>query len=85
MVANSISEKTVQPEERKAYIYLAENYLFKVNSNNSRATSIISSGVFIVTFEHISHLFLMPQLLKQVNVSWVVGFSEMNAPPPLKS
>ena len=31
---------------------------------------IIIIGVFIVNFEHISHLFLM-LLFEQVNVSWV--------------
>ena len=52
-------------------VFLTCIYLFKVNNGNTRAmceicqknikdtrTSITSSGGFIVTFEHISHLFL---------------------------
>ena len=36
--------------------------------------NVISSGVFIVNFEHISHLFLGVYIIdfEQVNVSWVI-------------
>ena len=38
-------------------------YLFKVNSRNTRTRCEICSGVFIVNFEHISHLVLVLLLL----------------------
>ena len=37
--------------------------MFKVNYKNTRTTSLSRSGVFIVNFEHISHLFLAFLLL----------------------
>ena len=64
-----------------------EIHLFKVNNRNTRKRCKIRSkltiktpehrlwrcsGVFIVSFEHISHLFLVFLLLiEQVNVRWV--------------
>ena len=44
------------------------------NNKNTRTTSWRRSGVFIVTFEHISHLFL-EFVFEQVNVSWVTPSS----------
>ena len=46
----------------------ANIYLFKVNNRNTRRRS----GVFIVTFEHISHPFFSVSIvdIEQVNVSW---------------
>ena len=41
----------------------AGSYLFKVNNRNNRARCEISSGAFIVNFEHISHLVLVFLLL----------------------
>ena len=58
--------------------YLANNYLFKVNNKNTKKSCEICSGltintpepfyrprygVFIVKFEHVSHLFLVLLLL----------------------
>ena len=43
--------------------------MFKVNNKNNRAASWLRSGVFIVNFEHISHLiitFLMLTLNKEI-------------------
>ena len=51
--------------------------MFKVNNKNTRTTSRRRSGVFIVNFEHISHLFLV-FLLLTVNASkcyWVPNVS----------
>ena len=55
--------------------YFPCNYMFKVSNRNSRARGEIcskltmaSSGIFIVTFEHISHLVLVFLLL---TLSWV--------------
>ena len=39
------------------------NYLFKVNDKNTRTTPWRRSGIFIVNFEHISHLVLVFLLL----------------------
>ena len=39
----------------------AGNYMFKVNNRNTRARR--RSGIFIVNFEHISHLVLVFLLL----------------------
>ena len=45
--------------------------MFKVNNKNTRTTLMSLSGVFIVNFEHISHLFLVSIAdIEQVNVSW---------------
>ena len=45
--------------------------MFKVNSKNTRMSSC-RSGVFIVNFEHISHLFFSVSIvdLEQINVCW---------------
>ena len=37
--------------------------MFQINNENTRTTSVTSSGVFIVNLEHISHLFLVFLLL----------------------
>ena len=47
--------------------------MFKVNQkNNTSTTSVTYSGVFIVNFEHISHLFLVFFVVdfEQANASW---------------
>ena len=64
--------------QRQMYIYPAGTYLFKVNNRNTRSNCEICSkltvkttkqrhwrrsGVFIVNFEHISHLVLVFLLL----------------------
>ena len=45
--------------------------MFKVNTKNTRMSSC-RSGVFIVNFEHISHLFFSVSIvdLEQINVCW---------------
>ena len=47
---------------------------FEVNNNNTRTTSMTFSGVFIVNFKHILHLFSSVSFVdfEQVNVSWEV-------------
>ena len=53
-------------------------YLFKVNKKDIRTTSL-TSGVFIVNFEQISHIVLMLLLLvdfEQLNAYWVCLFIE---------
>ena len=47
---------------------------FAVNNNNTRTTSMTFSGVFIVNFKHILHLFSGVSFVdfEQVNVSWEV-------------
>ena len=48
-------------------------YLFKLNNRNStKKYHWRCSGVFIVNFEHISHLSIVD--FEQVNVSWVTPF-----------
>ena len=52
--------KTFEKQLRKLLHYPANIYLFKVNNRNSRKRcDIRRSGVFIVNFEHILHLFLV--------------------------
>ena len=50
--------------------YFPYNYMFKVNNRNTRARcetcsklTMALSGIFIVTFEHISHIVLVFLLL----------------------
>ena len=53
-------------------------YLFKVNKKDIRTTSL-TSGVFIVNFEQISHIVLILLLLvdfEQLNAYWVCLFIE---------
>ena len=40
--------------------------MFKVNNKNTKTTGMSSSGVFIVNFEYISHLFLVFLLLNLI-------------------
>ena len=40
-----------------------DNYLFKASNRNTRKYQWCGSGVFIVSFEHISHIFVVFQLL----------------------
>ena len=73
----------------------ANIYLFKISNRNSRKrcrvcskltiktperSQLRHSGVFIVNFKHILHLFLVFPLLtlKQVNVSWVMSIFNEN-------
>ena len=71
------------------YYYPAGNYMFKVNNRNTRTRCDICSkltiktpewrqNVFIVNFEHTSHLVLVFLLLtfEQVNAGWVPYFNE---------
>ena len=45
--------------------------MFKVNNQNIRKRQRRCSGVFIVKFEHISHLFSVSVVdFEQINVSW---------------
>ena len=54
--------------------------MFKVNNKNNRTTSMTFSGVFIVNFEHISHIFLFFILdFEHVNVSWVGSITQVHA------
>ena len=70
-----------------AELHLVANYMFKVNYRNTRTRCEIwskltiktperhhwrRSGIFIVNFEHISHLFLVFLIVnfKQVNAGW---------------
>ena len=39
------------------------NYMFKVSNRNTRTSCEIRSGVFLVNFEHISHVFVVLLLL----------------------
>ena len=55
--------------------------MFKVNNQNKRTTSVTSSGVFTVNFEHISHHFLVFLLLtfnKKIlgGKAWVCDFTK---------
>ena len=55
--------------------------MFKVNNQNKRTTSVTSSGVFTVNFEHISHHFLVFLLLtfnKKIlgGKAWVHDFTK---------
>ena len=46
--------------------------MFKVNNKDTRTMPLASFGVFIVNFEHISHLVLMFLVnIEQVNADWV--------------
>ena len=53
--------------------------MFFVNNKNTRTTLLTFSGVFIVSLEHTSHLFLVFLLLtlnfNQVNFSWQAAAS----------
>ena len=46
--------------------------MFKVNNKNIKTTSMTFSGVVIVNFEHISHVFSSVFVVEyeQVNVKW---------------
>ena len=62
--------------------FLANTYLFKVNNKNNRKkceTCWCCSGVFIVNFEHISHLFSGVSIVNfdHVNVSLDYTFSNV--------
>ena len=53
---------------------LAGNYMFKVN-NKTRCeifskSTIKTTGVFIVNFQHLSHLVLLLVNFEQVNAGW---------------
>ena len=50
--------------------------MFKVNSKNTRTTSMASSGVFIVNFEYFHNFTLSSAFIvefEQINFSWVVN------------
>ena len=53
--------------------------MFKVNNKNTRTMSITSSGVSIVNFQNISHVFLVSFFdLQLVNVTWANNLPEMS-------
>ena len=52
-----------QQDTYPAKIYLFKINMFKVNNKDTSTTSWRRSGVFILNFEHISHLFLVFLLL----------------------
>ena len=71
----------------------AGNYLFKVSSRNTRTRCEISSkltiktpgqcqwhpcGVFIVIFEHVSHLMFPFVNFEHVNASWNISFKKVS-------
>ena len=47
--------------------------MFKVKNKNTKTTLMTSSGVAIIKFKHISHLFLVFLFAdsEQVNVNWL--------------
>ena len=50
--------------------------MFKVNNKTPERCHLRRSGVFIVNFEHISHLFPSAFVVEQVNVVWVRTMSD---------
>ena len=58
------------------YASPAANYMLKVNNRNTRARCEICSGVFIVNFEHISHLVLVFLFLtfEEIIAGWFCSF-----------
>ena len=60
-ISSIISEILIRQWIINNWVNPANTYLFKVNNKNTSQWR--RSGVFIVNFEHISHLFLMFLLL----------------------
>ena len=84
-------ENDFAKKSRKRPLYPVNTYLFKVRNGNTRKRCKICSevtiktperrrwrlGVFVVTFEHILHVFLVLSFVdfEQVNVNWVVSLN----------
>ena len=66
-----VAQKYTDASQKTVFeAFPAGNYMFKVNNKNTRRRRF---GIFIVDFEHISHLCSSASIVnfEQVNVGWV--------------